>query len=90
MQTLRGNLQQRLAAKHAEATQPVHSSAVQRDGSAPGTGRDPAVGEAAAQSAAAPQRQVFTSVVIDWWLWERGERERAAAPPHHRTLSIFY
>lgn len=27
---------------------------------------------------------------LDWFLWERGERERATAPPHHRTRTTFY
>ncbi|BDA49250.1 Queuosine salvage protein [Coccomyxa sp. Obi] len=30
------------------------------------------------------------SVQLDWFLWERGERERETAPPHHRTLTTFY
>lgn len=29
-------------------------------------------------------------VQLDWWLWGAGEAVRATAPPHHRTLSIFY
>lgn len=30
------------------------------------------------------------SVQLDWYLWERGERERETAPPHHRTRTTFY
>ncbi|CAL8464125.1 g3660 [Coccomyxa elongata] len=30
------------------------------------------------------------SVQLDWFLWERGERERETAPPHHRTWTTFY
>lgn len=29
-------------------------------------------------------------VQLDWWLWERGERARDRAPPHHRTRTTFY
>ncbi len=27
---------------------------------------------------------------LDWWLWERGERTRGTAAPHHRTHTIYY
>jgi hypothetical protein len=30
------------------------------------------------------------NVQLDWFLWERGERERDTAPPHHRTRTTFY
>jgi hypothetical protein len=30
------------------------------------------------------------SVQLDWFLWERGERERDSTPAHHRTLTTFY
>lgn len=30
------------------------------------------------------------AVQLDWYLWDRGERERDIAPPHHRTLTTFY
>lgn len=30
------------------------------------------------------------SIELDWTLWEIGEAARLTAPPHHRTLTIFY
>jgi hypothetical protein len=34
---------------------------------------------------------VVSSVVIDWMLWELGEKKRYSShEPHHRTLTIFY
>jgi hypothetical protein len=32
------------------------------------------------------------SVQLDWWLWGVGEAQRDAegAPPHHRTLTMYY
>ncbi len=37
-------------------------------------------------------RQEVMPVLLDWLLWQRGERlnESAAIPPHHRVLTIFY
>ena len=35
-------------------------------------------------------RQGVTAVAVDWWLWGRGEAERDTAPPHHRTLTVYY
>lgn len=45
--------------------------------------------DAAAVAQAASDLEI-SSVLIDWWLWEQGEKERDRAPPHHRTLSTFY
>lgn len=58
----------------------------------------PAAAAAAAEAAAAavglsPEAAAgadVTAVAVDWWLWGRGEAERDTAPPHHRTLTIFY
>jgi hypothetical protein len=33
---------------------------------------------------------VPTSVQLDWWLWQAGERSRTNDPPHHRTHTIYY
>lgn len=30
------------------------------------------------------------SVVLDWLLWQEGERAKDALPPHHRTRTVFY
>jgi hypothetical protein len=30
------------------------------------------------------------SVQLDWFLWEKGERQREHSPPHHRTITTFY
>lgn len=30
------------------------------------------------------------SVAVDWHLWEVGEAARFEAPPHHRTLTVYY
>lgn len=35
----------------------------------------------------APQ---LNSVLLDWWLWEMGERNISQHRPHHRTLTTFY
>ena len=32
----------------------------------------------------------WTSVEIDWLLWQVGEEQKDSIKPHHRTLSIFY
>lgn len=32
----------------------------------------------------------YTSVEIDWFLWQQGEAKKDAIFPHHRTLSIYY
>ena len=32
----------------------------------------------------------WTSVEIDWLLWQVGEQKKDEIKPHHRTLSIFY
>lgn len=40
-------------------------------------------GQAAAAAA-------LNSVLLDWWLWEQGERNVARHRPHHRVLTIFY
>lgn len=32
----------------------------------------------------------LNSVVIDWWLWEQGERNVAQHRPHHRCLTTYY
>lgn len=32
----------------------------------------------------------LNSVLLDWWLWEVGERNIAQHRPHHRTLTTFY
>lgn len=32
----------------------------------------------------------LTSVAIDWFLWNLGESARDEAPPHHRTLTVYY
>ncbi len=42
------------------------------------------------QSAGGQRSQGVTAVAIDWWLWGRGEAQRDTAPPHHRTLTIYY
>lgn len=34
--------------------------------------------------------QGTTAVAVDWWLWGKGEAQRDTAPPHHRTLTIYY
>jgi len=34
--------------------------------------------------------RALTAVEVDWLLWNRGEAERDALPPHHRTLTVFY
>ena len=34
--------------------------------------------------------QGVTAVAVDWWLWGKGEAQRDTAPPHHRTLTIYY
>lgn len=31
-----------------------------------------------------------TSIELDWLLWQEGEAQCHALPPHHRTLSVFY
>ena len=31
-----------------------------------------------------------SSVQLDWWLWDYGERNRHVHAPHHRTLTIYY
>lgn len=31
-----------------------------------------------------------TSVAIDWYLWNEGERQKRALLPHHKTLTCFY
>lgn len=36
------------------------------------------------------QGRGMTSVELDWLLWQRGESQRLALRPHHRTLSVFY
>ena len=36
------------------------------------------------------EKTFLAPVQLDWWLWGAGEAVRATAPPHHRTLSIFY
>jgi len=37
------------------------------------------------------RKLVVSSVVIDWMLWEIGEKKRYTShEPHHRTLTIFY
>ena len=43
--------------------------------------------------AAQAQQQAGTglnSVLLDWWLWEQGEREWQRHRPHHRTLTVYY
>jgi hypothetical protein len=37
-------------------------------------------------------RQDVMPVLLDWLLWQRGERlnETRAIPPHHRVLTIYY
>jgi len=30
------------------------------------------------------------SVELDWLLWQRGEEQKDALPPHHRTRSVCY
>lgn len=32
----------------------------------------------------------LNSVLLDWTLWEQGERSRSQHRPHHRVLTIFY
>lgn len=32
----------------------------------------------------------LSSVKVDWWLWELGERSRHQHRPHHRTLTVYY
>jgi hypothetical protein len=32
----------------------------------------------------------LSSVKLDWWLWEQGERDRQLHRPHHRTLTAYY
>ena len=32
----------------------------------------------------------WTSVQLDWWLWEEGEANLDSIGPHHRTLTVFY
>jgi hypothetical protein len=31
----------------------------------------------------------LNSVLLDWWLWEEGEKKRSVQK-HHRTLTIYY
>jgi Potential Queuosine, Q, salvage protein family len=42
------------------------------------------------KSAPEQPRQGVTAVLVDWWLWGRGEAQRDTAPPHHKTLTIYY
>ena len=35
-------------------------------------------------------RQLFTSVEVDWLLWQVGEASRESLPPHHRVKTVFY
>lgn len=30
------------------------------------------------------------SVLLDWLLWQEGERLKDELPPHHRTRTVFY
>jgi len=30
------------------------------------------------------------AVVLDWLLWQEGEKLKDEIPPHHRTLTIYY
>ena len=41
---------------------------------------------------APPPRRLreLTSVELDWYLWQIGERTKDAIPPHHRVNTIFY
>ncbi|KNC56352.1 UPF0553 protein [Thecamonas trahens ATCC 50062] len=32
----------------------------------------------------------WTTVQLDWWLWEEGEAHRESIGPHHRVLTTFY
>lgn len=32
----------------------------------------------------------ISSVQLDWWLWEWGEREKDTLKPHHRVMTIYY
>jgi hypothetical protein len=39
---------------------------------------------------AAARGVAWTSVEIDWKLWQIGEESLDTLPPHHRTLTVFY
>lgn len=32
----------------------------------------------------------LNSVLLDWTLWEEGERSRSRHRPHHRVLTVYY
>lgn len=32
----------------------------------------------------------MNSVEIDWFLWQKGEKDKDKISNHHRTMSIFY
>lgn len=34
--------------------------------------------------------EALTSVQIDWFLWELGERQRDEGPHHHKTRTMYY
>ncbi|CAN0465376.1 unnamed protein product, partial [Scytosiphon promiscuus] len=42
------------------------------------------------RKALARRNIVVTSIEIDWWLWQEGERIKKSIRPHHRTLTCFY
>lgn len=42
------------------------------------------------EALAAAGRPGVKSVVLDWLLWQEGERLKDSLPPHHRTRTVFY
>jgi hypothetical protein len=57
-----------------------------------GAAGDAGAAAAAAEQAAGgprPHGRVL-SITLDWLLWGVGEKARETAPPHHRTLTVFY
>jgi hypothetical protein len=47
--------------------------------------------EAIRESFAKKHGERVSSIVIDWYLWERGEeKSKTSVEPHHRTRTTFY
>lgn len=47
-------------------------------------------GAAASGAAGGEAPLQLTAVEVDWYLWQQGEAQKDAIPPHHRTLTVFY
>lgn len=85
-------------AQQAAQQQQGQSSAESRDGQQETEGSTEAgaatggAGGSAASPGSRPQVPLRppTSIEVDWWLWEQGEKNRRSHRPHHRTLTVYY